>query len=1168
MQIGSTRFAGPWVRSLTALLLFSSVGSLRAAPPPNPVEGAVVHFNVQRQPWITVDTSGDPPPDPDSAMFGALNGSDRLFAIRRRPGKRFEFQLVPELRFGRFFDFIPIAGAWNGKDYVFAGNRLLFHSGTDGSTRDIVQDAWTKGLTSVSFVSPSKVVAGSVNGTGSDPAGFYLVDLSQNTSSYITGPGVPASSAWGFGDGGAAVFTPHPPGTDPVSVVLFGFAFTGIARSTDAGLTLTSVPGLPSFLRVYRFEQGLPGGPIVAATSQGIYRTTNLGQSFTKVTAGLPSGSTLFPDVCIGPDGTTLYAPANVPSPTVYKSVDQGASWTATGPGITASAINSVASTDTALLAGTSNGVFGSTDSGATWQATDGPDFSSILRILPVGNTLFAGTFGNASGVIRSDDFGESWTGIGGPAVAYKIVRALHASGNVLLAGGEGGYFRSTDSGTTFAAPDRAGIGLPPSGTPYAFTPVASGVLLGISPGGVWKSGNDGASWTSSSSGLPANVNVSSLVSSGDTAYLGSNGPLYKSVNGGGSWSAVTPPNPVGPYLVYSLLVNGGDLYAGTYGFGTPDTNGLFKSTDSGSSWLRLSNGLPSNEPVYSLTADIHRVNCGFRKGLFSSEDRGATWKTFEVELANTPIFSLGVSPPAPLGIGGRRSLAAGPEGRVIVGTAANGAQALDVPRRTKRLVPIVLDVDNGIAHYTTELEIANRGASTATLTLLYTASIATGTGTASETLRPGQQLVIPDAIAYLRGKGVPIPAEASVGGTLLVTFDGVETIESVSVTARTTTATAGPQPAGAAGLAYTAIDPASAGSTGALTLFGLRSNSSDRTNVAVYNTSAQAVTLKITAFNGDGSGASSVIEAAAVLPAYGWKQFNRILEGPVYATGWVVVERTSSSGSFGAYAVINDNGTSDGSFVLPARGSTILGAYLNVPVIVETGSFVSELVLTNASAAAATFNVSYRESLAPGSGAGGSASISVPARTQLIFPGAIAELRRRGVAIGAPGGGYAGSLHVSATGALVNDLFAGARTGAPSPASGQFGLFTPAFFPGEEASDDAYVYGLRADAQNRSNVAIINTGQTVSTGSITLQVQVYDGNAGGVASGSAETVTLGPGEWKQLSGIVGAKGVANGWVKITRTGGSAPWIAYGVVNDGAGSGQRTGDGAYLPMTR
>jgi hypothetical protein len=52
------------------------------------------------------------------------------------------------------------------------------------------------------------------------------------------------------------------------------------------------------------------------------------------------------------------------------------------------------------------------------------------------------------------------------------------------------------------------------------------------------------------------------------------------------------------------------------------------------------------------------------------------------------------------------------------------------------------------------------------------------------------------------------------------------------------------------------------------------------------------------------------------------------------------------------------------------------------------------------------------------------------------------------------------------------------------------------------------------------------------------------------------------------VDGILRAAGVSNGWVEITRISGSAPWIAYGVINDGGNPGERTGDGAYVPMTK
>ena len=67
---------------------------------------------------------------------------------------------------------------------------------------------------------------------------------------------------------------------------------------------------------------------------------------------------------------------------------------------------------------------------------------------------------------------------------------------------------------------------------------------------------------------------------------------------------------------------------------------------------------------------------------------------------------------------------------------------------------------------------------------------------------------------------------------------------------------------------------------------------------------------------------------------------------------------------------------------------------------------------------------------------------------------------------------------------------------------------------------------------------------------------------------GSPVSVSLVPGQWAQPPDFFKNSGVANGWVKVTRMAGTAPWITYAVVNDGAAPGERTGDGAYVPMVK
>lgn len=484
-------------------------------------------------------------------------------------------------------------------------------------------------------------------------------------------------------------------------------------------------------------------------------------------------------------------------------------------------------------------------------------------------------------------------------------------------------------------------------------------------------------------------------------------------------------------------------------------------------------------------------------------------------------------------------------------------------------LVPIALDVTSGTAHYTTELTLTNRGTSWVRAAMRYSSSIGSvGTaGVAVVEAAPGSQTTIPDAIGELRRQGVPIPGAASSGaegGTIRVDVSGATSDSTVSVVARTTTATTAPQAIGSAGLAYMA--PQASGATGArATIYGLRQDARDRSNVAVFNPGAEPVTVRVTAFAGDGSGSARVVSNGQTLPGYGWYQWSGVLAGTGISSGWVAVERVSASGAFGSYGVINDNATNDGSFI-PSTTPSVSGSAITVPVLVEASPFLSEMVLANRGGSPATLTLNYRESLSPSLGAGGSTAVTLRAGEQLIVPDAIGYLRGRGVRVGSRGlASYAGALRITVSGAVLADVYAGARTASQSAGGGQYGLFAAGVYQSEAAAAETFLYGLRSDDSNRSNVAVANAGGD-SSGPVTVELHCFDGDRGGVEAGPSEKVTLAPGEWKQFSNILKTKGIRHGWVHVVRTSGSASWIAYGVINDGGNPGERTGDGAYVPM--
>ncbi|MEO8053744.1 MAG: NF038122 family metalloprotease [Acidobacteriota bacterium] len=479
------------------------------------------------------------------------------------------------------------------------------------------------------------------------------------------------------------------------------------------------------------------------------------------------------------------------------------------------------------------------------------------------------------------------------------------------------------------------------------------------------------------------------------------------------------------------------------------------------------------------------------------------------------------------------------------------------------RTIPIVLDAAGvGGVRFSTELTITNRSMAPADAELSYTSAAflgASGAGAATITLPALSQLLIPDALQWLRDHGVAVPASGNQGGTLKVTFRGDATPDSFYTGARTTSPAGG----GRAGLAYPAIREFD-GLKGRGYVFGLRESAADRSNLALLNMGASPVTLRVTLRPGSGGAAFTLPDVS--LDAGQWTQLSRVLGGPGFVSGWATIDLVAGSGPYAAYGVFNDNATNDGSFV-PAVADPLTAEPQLVPVVVETATFSSELVLTNPSNSASSVTLSYVESASPAAGAGGNAAISLGPGEQKILPAAVDWLRTHGATIGPKGAAsYVGTVTAafSSAGAAGAGL-AGARTSAPGD-GGAYGLFTPAIGLSGGFIWDTWVFGLKQDSSSRSNLAVINVGDGHAP--LTLHVEVLDGPTGALA-GRTSSFTLAPGGWKQFDGILSSFGVTNGYARIVYDDGRGSFFAYGVVNDGATpTSGGTNDGSYIAASK
>jgi len=171
---------------------------------------------------------------------------------------------------------------------------------------------------------------------------------------------------------------------------------------------------------------------------------------------------------------------------------------------------------------------------------------------------------------------------------------------------------------------------------------------------GAYKSTDGGKSWKSA--GLKDSKQIARIVidpqdhevvyvaALGDLWKSGGERGIYKTTDGGGSWTRVLDPGPDAGGT--DLIMDPRDskvLYAATYqrrrasfGFNGGGTgSGVWKTSDAGRSWTRLSKGLPEG-PMGRIGLDIFRGNPDIvyarvehekQGGVYRTDDAGSSWR-------------------------------------------------------------------------------------------------------------------------------------------------------------------------------------------------------------------------------------------------------------------------------------------------------------------------------------------------------------------------------------------------------------------------------------------------------------------------------------------------------------------------------------------------------------
>lgn len=177
-------------------------------------------------------------------------------------------------------------------------------------------------------------------------------------------------------------------------------------------------------------------------------------------------------------------------------------------------------------------------------------------------------------------------------------------------------------------------------------------IFAGTWANGIFHSTNYGKNWTAVNNGLPARTTVWSLVispigtgsnrGSGYNVFAGTFNGVYFSSNNGSSWAAVNnglPANSTINSLTVSLIEGGTTGADSTIIFAGTSSNGVYLSSNNGSNWVAVNAGLPANADISSLvpapaeagTTGTHGNNIfagTYGSGIFLSTNNGTSWRS------------------------------------------------------------------------------------------------------------------------------------------------------------------------------------------------------------------------------------------------------------------------------------------------------------------------------------------------------------------------------------------------------------------------------------------------------------------------------------------------------------------------------------------------------------
>jgi photosystem II stability/assembly factor-like uncharacterized protein len=391
------------------------------------------------------------------------------------------------------------------------------------------------------------------------------------------------------------------------SKVVYATTPVGVYRSDDAARTWN----IPSTDRSVAFGEcvAVAEDNVFVGSPEGLYRSTDQGETWQRMLIGSRVTA-----VCARA-GVVL---AGTDTDGLLRSEDAGRTWSGANAGLLDLEILALDFESTGLgFVGTASGLFRTRNRGESWRIVDIGLEDTAVQCVAVGpnRLVVAGT--EADGLACSRDGGATWQSP--PDLSTRSVTAVAISRRgAVAAATDVGTFVSVDAGESWrlhaAGADRVLSLLSLDDTLYA---AAEGT-------GIWRSTDNGASWTDASTGLHASLLSSLAVSRDGTLWLGGSAEGVRAWHDG-AWQERNAGLPDSVVLGLSVSVDGSVLAA------TP--HGIY--VWSGAEWQATA----AAEPVGAVVATRRIFAIGAHVSV--SDDVGRSWRPLDTPFSVKDVISV-----------------------------------------------------------------------------------------------------------------------------------------------------------------------------------------------------------------------------------------------------------------------------------------------------------------------------------------------------------------------------------------------------------------------------------------------------------------------------------------------------------------------------------------------